>query len=43
MSSQQDLKFEQELRKLAGEVCRDGLPVSASPRSDDGAGGRRSR
>ena len=31
MSGRQDLKFEQELRKLAGEVCRDGLPVPLRP------------
>ena len=31
MSGQKDLKFEQELRKLAGEVCRDGLPLPHRP------------
>jgi Fe-S-cluster containining protein len=28
---QQPLKFEQELQKLAGEVCRDGLPLPHRP------------
>ena len=31
MSGRQPLKFENELRKLAGEVCRDGLPIPLRP------------
>ena len=31
MSPQQPLEFENELRKLAGEVCRDGLPYPHRP------------
>jgi len=31
MSGRQDLKFENELRKLAGDVTRDGLPIPLRP------------